>query len=117
MFFCSFELKAMSKIILMTNDELTVLIKQAVHEALESYVISAERPTTSNEILDVKEASTFLKISVQTIYGKTSTRSIPHFKRGKKIYFKRAELLEWLTENKQKTQAELLKEWEERSRK
>lgn len=41
---------------------------------------------------------------------KTSERNIPHFKQGKKLYFKRSELDEWLTELKITTHAEIEKE-------
>jgi len=39
-----------------------------------------------------------------------SERKIPHSKRGKKLYFSRRELKEWLTEGKRKTQDEIADE-------
>ena len=42
-----------------------------------------------------------------TIYGLVSERKIPHSKRGKKLYFSRFELLEWLTNGKRKTRDEI----------
>lgn len=42
-----------------------------------------------------------------TIYGLVSNRKIPHSKRGKKLYFSRKELTEWIGGGKRKTQAEI----------
>ncbi len=47
-----------------------------------------------------------------TIYSLCSERKIPHSKRGKRLYFSRQELLEWLKQGKRKTQAEIAVEAE-----
>lgn len=104
----------MSKLILTTEDELEALIKRVVRDELQQLISKGdiELPKDTNEVIDIKQASELMGVSVQTIYGKTSTRMIPHYKKGKKIYFKRDELLAWLTEDKRKTRDEVLAEWE-----
>jgi len=47
-----------------------------------------------------------------TIYGLVHGRTIPHSKRGKKLYFSRRELTEWLKQGKRKTKAEIVVEAE-----
>lgn len=42
-----------------------------------------------------------------TIYGLVSNRKIPHSKRGKRLYFSRKELTEWIAGGKRRTQAEM----------
>ncbi len=53
--------------------------------------------------MNVKEASAFLNLAVTTLYEKTSERTIPHYKNGKKITFRRSELIEWVQSKKVKT--------------
>ena len=40
----------------------------------------------------------------------TSQRAIPHFKRGKRLYFKKEDLAEWVTQKKVVTQEEIEKQ-------
>lgn len=63
---------------------------------------AVERATSKlkkeKEILNIKEASEFLNLSVQTIYTHTSRGTIPFFKKGKRLYFFQSKLREWLTQ-------------------
>jgi excisionase family DNA binding protein len=61
--------------------------------------------TTSNllqkPVLNFQEASQYLEISPSHLYKLTSKRAVPHFcPNGKKLYFKREELDQWLLRNK-----------------
>lgn len=69
-------------------------------------------PSEEKEIVDVLEAAQITGLARQTIYALTSRRGIPHFKRGKKLWFRRSELLSWMLDNKRKTVDELQKEAE-----
>ena len=51
----------------------------------------------------MNQAADFLGIAKATLYGKCCNLLIPHFKKGKKLYFDKVELLEWLKSCKQKT--------------
>jgi excisionase family DNA binding protein len=52
------------------------------------------------DVLTLKEACQFLDISPSHLYKLTSTKQIPHFcPQGKKLYFERAALKDWLTRN------------------
>ena len=42
-------------------------------------------------------------IAKATLYGKCCNLLIPHFKKGKKLYFDKVELLDWLKSGKRKT--------------
>jgi len=53
------------------------------------------------DILDTVEASKYLNISPSGVYRLTSKSILPFYKpNGKKIYFKRKELDEWMLQNK-----------------
>ena len=105
----------MSKIIITTEEELEALIRRVLIEVLQPLLLNRNTGgiKAADEIMTIKQVSELLQLSVQTIYGKTSARTIPHFKKGKRLYFKREELFEWITQDKRKTMDELMKEWEE----
>jgi excisionase family DNA binding protein len=54
------------------------------------------------DVLNLNEACTYLDISHSHLYKLTSQKQIPHFcPQGKKLYFRRSELDEWLLRNRQ----------------
>src|SRR5690349_15198461 len=79
------------------REALTEILREAKHKA------NASMP----DILNVSEAAIFLKLQISTLYEKTATRLIPHFKKGNRLYFYRSDLEEWLREGRVKTQKEL----------
>ena len=79
-----------------------------VYEGKENNI--EEKIPISPEILNTEQAAAFNSISMSTLYKYTSTRQIPHFKRGKRIFFKKAELIEWMTKNKIATMEEIEQE-------
>jgi excisionase family DNA binding protein len=59
-------------------------------------LLSATQP----QPMTVEEAAAFLHLSKQTIYRLTSRSEIPHYKQGKRVYFVRGELSEWIQRNR-----------------
>lgn len=51
-------------------------------------------------ILDLDEAVLFTGFSKGHLYRLTSERQIPHYKKSRKLYFKKSELEAWLLEDK-----------------
>lgn len=95
----------MEKIILITQGELESLIHTTVRKAISE---QPDRQAENQEtILSVQQASLYLNLAKQTLYGFTSKNEIPFFKRGKKLYFKKSDLEKWLLEGKQKTLKEI----------
>jgi len=60
-----------------------------------------------DELLTIQQAAEILKLSVPTIYGLVSRTEIPHAKKGKRLYFSKLELLEWVQSGRKKTNAEI----------
>lgn len=81
------------------KDELEQIIENSIRRVLSELKLDSNQ-SDSEQLLTLKEAADFLKLSPQTIYGYTSSREIPFFKRGKKVYFKRNVLLEWINSGK-----------------
>jgi len=98
----------MGKIILTTisSEELKKLITDSVAEVFTEF-FPAKSKEISYDFLNIKEASKLLNIAPQTIYGYTSKRTIPFFKRSKRLYFSKEDLLAWVREGKMKTQSEI----------
>lgn len=63
------------------------------------------------DVLNLSEASQYLDISESHLYKLTSQKKIPHFcPQGKRLYFNRQELDNWLQQNRQTTDDEIERE-------
>jgi excisionase family DNA binding protein len=70
-------------------------------------VLLAEHNLMSKEVLTFDEAAQFLGLSKSYLYKLTSGRSIPYYKpQGKKCYFSKIELMEWILQNRQTPKSE-----------
>lgn len=65
-------------------------------------------------LLNLSEASAFVKFKPSWLYQLTSLRKIPHIKKGRKLFFSKSELAQWLLAGRVKTQTELDREAEAR---
>ena len=62
----------------------------------------AEQALATKEVLNFNEGALFLDLSKSHLYKLTSQKRIPHFcPQGKKIYFLRKDLQDWLLRNRQ----------------
>lgn len=76
-------------------------------ESLDFTVIdSIEMPKTKN-VLNIKELAEFCGISQSCIYKKTSEKTIPHYKNGKRLFFKTEEIEKWMLSTKITTKQEI----------
>lgn len=55
---------------------------------------------SAKTVLDIDEASLLTGFSKGHLYRLTSERQIPHYKKSRKLYFKKSELEAWLLEDK-----------------
>ncbi len=85
-------------------------ISKAIRNELRNYFEEQEEKEREDEIGGIELAIEVSGLAKPTIYGLVSRREIPHSKRGKKLYFSRRELKEWLTTGKRKTQDEIADE-------
>jgi excisionase family DNA binding protein len=67
-----------------------------------------EQNLLRKDVLNLNEACSYLDLSASHVYKMTSQKQIPHFcPQGKKLYFKRTELDEWLLRNRQDSTDEI----------
>ena len=64
----------------------------------------------ANELMNVQQVAEYLSLSVQTIYGLVHKMEIPNSKQGKRLYFKRSEIDEWISQSRRKTRVEIEQE-------
>jgi predicted DNA-binding transcriptional regulator AlpA len=87
-------------------DKTTPIFKLTVEEFL-SILRKEEKPQTIEkkipEIFDIKTIREITGYSIATIYAKTSKKEIPHFRRDGRLFFRRDEIMDWLTANPVKT--------------
>lgn len=78
-------------------------------ERLESIEkLLTEQQTLQKQVLNFNETCRYLELSQSHLYKLTSSGAIPHYKpNGKKIYFQRQELDQWLLRNRMDSQDEI----------
>ncbi len=91
-------------------NELPEVVRQ-LFEKVEQIALSIERlepkADQETELLNIEEAAAFLKVSVGALYSKVSRKEIPFCKPGKRLYFNKIDLREWIRLGKSKTIADL----------
>ena len=68
-----------------------------------------EQPETA-DLLTIQQAAEFITLSVPTIYGLVHRAEIPVNKRGKRLYFSKQELTNWIKAGRKKTNDEISKD-------
>lgn len=75
--------------------------------------IFTDSPNTFNEssasIMNITQVANYLDVSKSWIYKMTSSSEIPHAKRGKKLYFIKADIDNWIEKHKVTTNDEIEK--------
>lgn len=87
----------------MADEEYKALTERLVR--IESLVMAGVK---DKEVLTIDECSAYTGLSKSHLYRLTSRRAIPFYKpMGGTIYFRRSEIEDYLTQNRQATQAEI----------
>ena len=80
----------MKKIIIKKLDKIETMLK--------------EQSLLKKDVLNLSETCRYLDMSASHLYKMTSKKQIPHFcPQGKKLYFKRSELDNWLLRNRKES--------------
>ncbi|MFD2999296.1 helix-turn-helix domain-containing protein [Pontibacter toksunensis] len=87
-----------------------------LHEKLnqiERLLLERQEQQKTDEIFDTAQAAAFLNVSVATMYTKVCNQELPVNKRGKRLYFYKSELEEWIKGGRKRTSDELRLEAQE----
>ncbi|MEM8900144.1 MAG: helix-turn-helix domain-containing protein [Bacteroidota bacterium] len=84
-------------IISLTKGELEDLIESTVSRVLKAYQATQTQPQSSSdpdkEILTVQEAADLFRVTPASIHAWKREGKLKFFRRGRRIYFKRSEIL------------------------
>ena len=61
-------------------------------------LLAGQTSKASKDLLNVKEAASFLDLAVATLYTKSSKGEIPSKRQAGRLYFSKSELIQWLEE-------------------
>ena len=64
----------------------------------------------SDQLLTIQQAGELVNLSVPTLYGHVQRAAIPVCKKGKRLYFSKQELTEWIKQGRKKTLSETASE-------
>jgi len=94
---------------------------ELILEKLNSIELAIESLKESSknvdEFMDIDQTASFLAMSKTTIYGMTHQRKIPYFKVGKRLFFKKSEIEQWIVSKRINTYDDLEKRAKEHLRK
>ncbi len=82
-------------------------------ENIEKLLLSqSSNPKSSGEeqLMTIEQASSLLNLAKPTLYGFTQRNLIPFCKKGRRVYFSKAELLDWVQQGRKRTNAEIAAE-------
>ena len=90
------------------HEAVTNLSKE-VSELKRLLIEKQEQPGTdqTEQFLTVQEAAEYLSLAVPTMYCKVMRGEIPCMKQGKRLYFSRTELMEYVKAGRKKSNAEI----------
>ncbi len=94
---------------MMTQGEIITTRQQPTLQDLSEQLGRVERlaAISAKPVLDLDEAVIFTGLSKGHLYRLTSEQQIPHYKKCRKLYFKKTELEAWLLEDRVMTKAEV----------
>ena len=90
---------------MLTEDEIENLVERITNNLKKSY--ESQNRIQENEFLTIDEAAKLVKLSKPTLYGLVHKKSIPYSKKGKRLYFQKSELLDWIKSGKTETRSSL----------
>jgi excisionase family DNA binding protein len=71
-------------------------------DQIKGLLLNIAKPPSpvEEEWMNVEQVAAFLKIAVGTVYDKVWKKQLPVYKKGKMLYFKKAELIEYISSGK-----------------
>jgi excisionase family DNA binding protein len=87
--------KNQTRLLVLTADEARELISSILNEYISQtqFLANTTQNPLDNELLSVKELCQFLKISKPTLFKKMKDGTIPYTRIGRRILFKRNEVI------------------------
>ena len=95
----------------LTFDQLPAAISLLIREVNSlKLALQAEPTEPADQLLTVDQAAAFLTLAKPTIYAMLSRGELPNLKRGKRVYFEKSALLNYLQQGRRKSYQQLADE-------
>jgi len=85
---------------ILSDEGITVLAEKLWAKLPHSKMNEIKQENQEETFIDIIKVAELLQLSKQTIYGLVNRKKIPFHKRGKKLYFLKKEIIEWVTSGK-----------------
>ena len=95
--------------------EAVTMLTKEVSELKRLLIEKQEQPTTdqTEQLLTIDEVATLLHLTKPTVYSKVSKNELPGVcKQGKRLYFDRQTIIDWIKQGRKKSNAEIEQEAE-----
>ena len=101
-------------IVQLDSEQLSNLIQSSVRKVLKETPPQTVEPTDQPEqLLTIDEVATLLHLTKPTLYSKVSKNELPGVcKQGKRLYFDRQTIIDWIKQGRKKSNAEIEQEAE-----
>lgn len=86
----------MEKLFLISQSDLDDLLEKAFQKFTSVNKSTPSTPLEEELPIGINELSGILDKAPQTIYGLVNRKKIPYHKQGKKLYFFKSEILQWI---------------------
>ena len=92
--------------------EAVTMLTKEVSELKRLLIEKQEQPTDQPEqLLTIDEVATLLHLAKPTVYSKVSKNELPGVcKQGKRLYFDRQTIIDWIKQGRKKSNAEIEQE-------
>jgi excisionase family DNA binding protein len=102
------------QIVTVALHDLQVMIDRAADKVITAMSESKYSPGSpqpeADPLLTIQQAAELLCLSVPTMYGLVSRAEVPCMKKGKRLYFSKQSIIEWVKTGRKKTVAEAASE-------
>lgn len=70
--------------------------RKELKEVLQELILEIREEKTQAEIMTIREAAEYLKVSIPTVRNMIASKQIPFFQRGQVIRLNRRDIKEWI---------------------
>jgi excisionase family DNA binding protein len=94
----------------LSKNEFQDLISQSVSACLrrQPNIANSREQEEQDSLLTIQQTAQLISLSVPTLYSLVSRSEIPVFKKGKRLYFSKKEITDWIKTGRKKTANEII---------
>ncbi|WP_067146239.1 helix-turn-helix domain-containing protein [Pseudotamlana agarivorans] len=90
---------------MLSEDEIENLVERISSKLRDQY--DSQNSFQEDVLLTIDEAAKLIKLSKATIYGLVHKKEIPYSKKGKRLYFQKSQLFDWIKSGEKETKVSM----------